>query len=87
MEKSQEISKKLDVECDTSFSSGWLHKIKLRHDITGKTVSVNCKSEDVDCETVDDLIQNKSPDLIKGYQQKDILNADEIGFFYNSSAI
>ncbi|GBO40667.1 hypothetical protein AVEN_88016-1 [Araneus ventricosus] len=74
-EKAQEISK-LDVECDTSSSSGWLHKIKLRHGITGKTVSG--ESEDVDCETVDDLIQNKSPDLIKGYEQKDIFNADEI---------
>ncbi|GBN38699.1 hypothetical protein AVEN_249495-1 [Araneus ventricosus] len=37
MEKAQEISKKLNVECDASFSSGWLNKFKLRHSITGKT--------------------------------------------------
>ncbi|GBN52717.1 hypothetical protein AVEN_91353-1 [Araneus ventricosus] len=78
MEKAQEISKKLNVKCDASFSSGWLHKFKLRHGITGKTVSV-----DVDCETVDDWIENQLPDLIKGYEQKDVFNADETGLFYN----
>ncbi|GBO12743.1 Tigger transposable element-derived protein 6 [Araneus ventricosus] len=81
MEKAQEISKKLNVECDASFSSGWLHKFKLRHDITGKTVSG--ESGDVDCETVDDWIENQMPDLIKGYKQKEIFNADETGLFYN----
>ncbi|GBN52936.1 Tigger transposable element-derived protein 4 [Araneus ventricosus] len=78
MEKAQEISKKLNVECDASFSSGWLHKFKLRLGITGKTVS-----GDVDCETVDDWIENQLPDLIKGYEQKDVFNADETGLFYN----
>ncbi|GBL81933.1 hypothetical protein AVEN_50521-1 [Araneus ventricosus] len=39
-EKSQEISKKLNVECDASFSSGWLRKFKLRHGITGKTKTI-----------------------------------------------
>ncbi|GBM44094.1 hypothetical protein AVEN_75907-1 [Araneus ventricosus] len=81
MEKAQEISKKLNVECDASFSSGWLHKFKLRYDITGKTVSG--ETGDVDCETVDTWIQNQLPDLIKGYEQKDIFNADETGLFYN----
>ncbi|GBN81449.1 Tigger transposable element-derived protein 6 [Araneus ventricosus] len=81
MEKAQEISKKLNVECDASFSSGWLQKFKLRHGITGKTVSG--KSGDVDCETVDDWIENQLPDLIKGYEQKDIFNADVTGLFYN----
>ncbi|GBM39867.1 Tigger transposable element-derived protein 4 [Araneus ventricosus] len=47
----------------------------------GKTVSG--ESEDVDCETVDDWIQNQLPDLIKEYEQKDIFNADETGLFYN----
>ncbi|GBL86301.1 hypothetical protein AVEN_132022-1 [Araneus ventricosus] len=51
MEKAQEISKKLNVECGASFSSGWLHKFKLRHGMTGKTVSG--ESGGVDCETVD----------------------------------
>ncbi|GBM21272.1 hypothetical protein AVEN_149860-1 [Araneus ventricosus] len=64
MEKAQEISKKLNVEC----SSGWLHKFKLRHGITGKTVSG--ESGDLDCETVDDWIQNQLPNLIKGYEQR-----------------
>ncbi|GBL95858.1 hypothetical protein AVEN_227107-1 [Araneus ventricosus] len=81
MEKAQEISKKLNVECVASFSSGWLHKFKLRHGIAGKTVSG--ESGDVDCETVDDWIQNYLPDMIKGYEQKDIFNADETGLFYN----
>ncbi|GBM71388.1 Tigger transposable element-derived protein 4 [Araneus ventricosus] len=81
MEKAQGISKKLNVECDASFSSGWLYKFKLRHGITGKTVSG--ESGDVDCETMDDWIQNQLPDLIKGYEQKDIFNADETGLFYN----
>ncbi|GBM31126.1 Tigger transposable element-derived protein 4 [Araneus ventricosus] len=54
---------------------GWLHKFKLRHGITGKTVSG--ESGDVDCETMDDWIQNQLPDLLKGYEQKDIFNADE----------
>ncbi|GBL94401.1 Tigger transposable element-derived protein 4 [Araneus ventricosus] len=81
MEKAQEISKKLIVECNASFSSEWLHKFKLRHGITGKTVSV--ESGDVDCETVDGWIQNQLPDLIKGYEQKDIFNADETDLFYN----
>ncbi|GBN15367.1 Tigger transposable element-derived protein 6 [Araneus ventricosus] len=81
MEKAQEISKKLNVECDASFSSRWLHKFKLRHGITGKTVSG--ESGDVDCETVNDWIENQLPNLIKGYKQKDIFNADETGLFYN----
>ncbi|GBM29606.1 hypothetical protein AVEN_130084-1 [Araneus ventricosus] len=68
MEKAQEISNKLNVECDASFSSRWLQKFKLRHDITGKIVSG--ESGDVDFETVDDWIQNQLPDLIKGYEQK-----------------
>ncbi|GBL87071.1 hypothetical protein AVEN_218767-1 [Araneus ventricosus] len=68
MEKAQEISKKLNVERDASFSSGWLQKFKLRHGITSKTVSG--ESGDVDCETVDDWIQNQLPDFIKGYEQK-----------------
>ncbi|GBL98026.1 Tigger transposable element-derived protein 6 [Araneus ventricosus] len=81
MEKAQEILKKLNVECDASFSSGWLHKFKLRHSITGKTVSG--ESGDDDCETVEDCIQNQFPNLIKRYEQKDIFNADETGLFYN----
>ncbi|GBN57816.1 hypothetical protein AVEN_145106-1 [Araneus ventricosus] len=80
MEKAQEISKKLNVECDASFPSGWLHKFKLRHGISGKTVSG--ESGDVDCETVNDWIQNQLPDLLKVYEQKDISNADETGLFY-----
>ncbi|GBN22134.1 JmjC domain-containing protein 4, partial [Araneus ventricosus] len=55
-----------EVECDASFSSGWLHTFKLRHGITGKAVSG--ESGDVDCETVADCIQNQLPDLIKGYE-------------------
>ncbi|GBN79036.1 hypothetical protein AVEN_172882-1 [Araneus ventricosus] len=81
MEKALEISKKLNVECDASFSSGWLHKFKLRRGIAGKIVSG--ESGDIDCETVDVCIQNQLPDLIKGYEQKDIFNADETGLFYN----
>ncbi|GBO46905.1 hypothetical protein AVEN_123194-1 [Araneus ventricosus] len=81
MEKAQEISKKLNVECDASFSSGWLHKFKLRHGITGKTVSG--ESGDADCETVDDWIQNQLPYLLKGYERKDIFNADETCLFHN----
>ncbi|GBN49321.1 hypothetical protein AVEN_20138-1 [Araneus ventricosus] len=45
--------------------------------------SQNCKWRDVDCETVDDWIQNQLPDLKKGYEQKDIFNVDETGLFYN----
>ncbi|GBM59485.1 Cytosolic purine 5'-nucleotidase [Araneus ventricosus] len=81
MKKAQDILKKLNVECDASFSPGWLHKFKLRHGITGKTVSG--ESGDVDCETVDDWIQNQLLDLIKDYEQKDIFNADETGLLYN----
>ncbi|GBO21365.1 hypothetical protein AVEN_136672-1 [Araneus ventricosus] len=81
MEKAQEISKKLNVECDASFSSGWLHKFKLRHGIT--VITVSGESGYVDCEKVDDWIQNQLPDLIKGHEQKDIFNADETGLFYN----
>ncbi|GBM07053.1 Tigger transposable element-derived protein 4 [Araneus ventricosus] len=58
----------------------WLHKFKLRYGLTGKTVSG--ESGDVDCETVDDWIRNILPDLIKGYEQKVIFNADETGLFY-----
>ncbi|GBM47041.1 Tigger transposable element-derived protein 6 [Araneus ventricosus] len=81
MEKAREISKKLNMECDASFFSGWLRKFKLRHGVTGKTLSG--ESGDVDCETVDDWIQNQLPDLIKEYEQKDIFNADETCLFYN----
>ncbi|GBM01524.1 Tigger transposable element-derived protein 6 [Araneus ventricosus] len=59
----------------------WLHKLKLRHCLTGKAVSG--EFGDVDCEKVHDWIQNKLPDLIKGYEQKDIFNVDETGLFYN----
>ncbi|GBN25987.1 Tigger transposable element-derived protein 6 [Araneus ventricosus] len=80
MEKVQEILKKLNVEYDASFSSGWLHKFKLKHGITGKTVSR--ETGYVDCEKVDDWIQNQLPDLIKGYERIDIFNANETGLFY-----
>ncbi|GBO42627.1 Tigger transposable element-derived protein 4 [Araneus ventricosus] len=45
--------------------------------------TVSGESGDVDCETVDDWIQNQLPVLIKGYEQKDFFNADETGLFYN----
>ncbi|GBM53522.1 hypothetical protein AVEN_129519-1 [Araneus ventricosus] len=66
MEKAQEILKKLNVECDASFSSGWLYNFKLRQGITGKTLSG--ESGYVECETVDDWIQNH-PDSNFSLQQ------------------
>lgn len=81
MEKVQGISKKMNVECYASFSSGGLHKFKLRYDITGEILSG--ESGDADCEIVEDWIHNQLPDMLKRYESKYIFNEDETDLLHN----
>lgn len=79
MEKAQEIAVKLNVK-GACFSTGWLHKFKMRHGISSQVISG--ESKDAPDETVDEWFKNL-PSKIDGYQLKNIYNVDETGLFYN----
>lgn len=59
-----------EVECIMlcNIFSWWLHKFKLRHGLTSKTV--RGESGDIYYEKVDEWVQNQLPDLIIWYEQK-----------------
>ena len=66
---------------DFKASNGWLMRFKNRHNIHG---AISCgESGAVDLSTCDDW-KAKIPDLVAGYEARDIYNMDESGVFFRA---
>ena len=63
-------------------SDGWLENFKKRHHIVHK--SIVGEAGLVDNDLVDDWINSRLPDLIKGYSLDDTFNSDETALFYRA---
>lgn len=66
---------------DFSASNGWLESFFKRHNISLKDLCG--ESGDVSEEVVNDWTQ-RIPDIVAGYDPKDIFNADETGLYYRA---
>ena len=77
-EKAREVGESLGLETFKA-SNGWLEKFRTRHNISFKQICGEEKS--VNSNEVTDWI-GKLKSLCKGYDDRDILNADETGLFY-----
>lgn len=78
--KAKEIADQLNYP-DFNASSGWLERFKQRHNISFKSVSGEGASVNVD--DVNSFL-SKLPDIIRGYEAKNIYNADETGLFFRA---
>lgn len=78
-EKALEIAKKLNIEKFTA-SLGWFSRFQERKKISFRAICG--ESESVSEEEVSDWTSTVLPSLIKGYELKDIFNADEFGLFF-----
>ena len=61
-------------------SSGWLSRFKERHGILHKQICG--ESASVDPKSLTTWLKETLPGIIRGYEAKDIFNADETGLFY-----
>lgn len=68
---------------DFKASNGWLESFRKRHNISGGTICG--ESADVDSNIMQDWA-DRLPELMSGYEARDIYNLDESGFFFRSSA-
>ena len=66
---------------DFKASSGWLMRFKNRHNIHGAVCSG--ESGAVDLTACDDW-KEKIPELVQGYEARDIYNMDETGVFFRA---
>ena len=71
-----QIALKLNVTRFTA-SNGWLEKWKTRHNV--KQFSVAGEDGEVNAETLESCAE-RLPEIVKGYELKDIWNADETLF-------
>ncbi|XP_052564774.1 tigger transposable element-derived protein 4-like [Culex pipiens pallens] len=74
-----------DFACQLGFtefkgSAGWLSKFAKRQNLAFKKLCG--ESASVDTNMCDDFKQKTLPDLVRGYDPKDIYNADETASFY-----
>ena len=76
-----EEAKRLGIN-DFKASDGWLSRVKARHGIKGKILSGEAAS--VNISVLNDW-ENELPNIIKGYDEKDVYNCDETGLFYKAS--
>ncbi|GBL54409.1 Tigger transposable element-derived protein 6 [Araneus ventricosus] len=75
--KARELGESLGLET-FKVSNGWLEKFRTRHNISFKQI---CREEkSVNPNEVTDWI-GRLKSLLKGYDDKDIFNADETGVF------
>ncbi|GBO00676.1 Tigger transposable element-derived protein 4 [Araneus ventricosus] len=77
-EKAREVGESLGLETFKA-SNGWLEKFRTRHNIPFKQICGEEKS--VNPNEITDWI-GKLKSLFKGYDDRDIFNADETGLFY-----
>ena len=77
-EEALQIALKLNVTGFTA-SNGWLEKWKTRHNV--KQFSVAGEDGEVNAETLESWAE-RLPEIVKGYELKDIWNADETGLFF-----
>ena len=75
-----QIALKLNVTGFTA-SNGWLEKWKTRHNV--KQFSVAGEDGKVNAETLESWAE-RSPEIVKGYELKDIWNADETELFWRA---
>lgn len=79
-EKAKEIATELN-QLEFKASNGWLEKFKSRHNLT--FANICGESNDVEQTPVNDF-REKLPEIIAGYDSKDIANCDETGLFFRS---
>lgn len=79
-QKAKEIALELNVP-EFKASNGWLEKFKTRHNLT--FANICGESKDVDQQPVDNF-REKLPEIIAGYDPKDIANCDETGLFFRA---
>ncbi len=77
--KAQEIAKKLEVS-DFCASNGWLDRYKQRHRISFHQIST--ESESACLVTIVEWLTVIIPHLTKGYEARNIFNADECALFF-----
>ena len=65
-----------------SASEGWLDRVKRRHGIRGRQLSGEAASVN---KVVVTNWMKQIPELIEGYNQKDVFNCDETGLYYKQS--
>lgn len=78
--KAKEIAEKIDYN-DFRASDGWLHKFRIRHNISFKCISG--ESASVNSDDVQQFFE-KIPSLLLGYRPEDVYNADETGLFFRA---
>ena len=79
-EEALQIASKLNV-AEFTASNGWLEKWKNRHNV--KQFSVAGEDGQVNAETLESWAE-RLPEIVKGYELKDIWNADETGLFWRA---
>ena len=72
-EEALQIALKLNVTGFTALN-GWLEKWKTRHNV--KEFSVAGEDGEVNAETLESWAE-RLPEIVKGYELKDVWNADE----------
>ena len=80
MEKGREIAERLSVH-GFKASNGWLDRWKTRNNIKQRVISG--ESGEVHADTVASWME-RLPQIIDGYEAKDIWNTDETGCFWRS---
>lgn len=78
--KAKEIAESLNVN-EFKASNGWLSSFKRRHDLTFGAISG--EAGDVNSDVVADWMR-KLPEIIRGYELKDIANCDETALFFRA---
>src|SRR5687768_994131 len=63
-------------------SPSWLERLKQWHNI--KFMKVSGERASADHDSAEEWISNVFPDLVDGYEEADIFNADETGLFYKA---
>ena len=62
-------------------SNGWLEKCKTRHNV--KQFRQAGEDEEVNAETLKSWAE-RLPEILNGYELKDVWNADETGLFWHA---
>ena len=80
-EKAKEIANTVLGKPDFKASNGWLDKWKKRYNI--RQITISGEAGDVAGETVESW-KERLPELLQGYEAKDVWNLDETGCFWKA---